>query len=156
MRFVIPVKEFKNMKAPSDFEIERGIKRCYCQVAVSNLPDHIRNYILPHAEEGGPSEEQIMKWMDDSPSLFHLLSAPITIHADSFVFDNRKHKVIFEFKDNETQGIILGGKVLATLLEYRKPYSANTPDGEIYVELEFFKGLRKEEIEKIASLRTIN
>ena len=154
MRFVIPVKEFKNMTLPTESKELQSIKRCCCYAAVSNLPSHLRDHILPSSFEGGPSEEQVTSWMDMSPASFHLYAPPVVIHADSFVFDNRKGKVTFELNDPDSHGIILGGTVLSTLLEYRKPYSSNTPDGDYYVELEFLSGLTKEHLSSLASFRS--
>lgn len=154
MRFTIPVKEFKNMTLPTECKELQSIKRC-CYASVSNLPDHLRGHILPQAFENGPTEEQVTSWMDMSPARFHLYAPPVVIHADSFVFDNRKGKVTFELNDPGIHGIILGGAVLSALLKYRKPYSVNTPDGELYVELEFLNGLTKEQLSSFVSLRSL-
>ncbi|MBQ3010715.1 MAG: hypothetical protein IJA20_08655 [Methanocorpusculum sp.] len=155
MRFVIPVKEFKNMTLQAKSKEPQSIKRCCCYAAVSNLPDHLRDYILPQASECALDEEQVTSWMDLSPARLHLYASPIVIHTDNFVFDNRNGKVTFELSDPNTHGIILGGTVLSALLRHRKPYSSNTPDGEMYIELEFLTGLSREQISSFVAFRSL-
>lgn len=157
MKFMLPVLEFKNMKAPSPYETDWKIKRCICYAAISNIPEHLRDYVIPDIPvPAEPSVEKITSMLHNTPRFFHLYAPTITIHASSFVFDNRKNKLFFELPDLSTDGIILGQNTIAAVLENRLPYSANTPDGEVYVELEMLKGLNRSEIDKLAMMRSLD
>lgn len=149
MIFEMPAKEFKNVTLNVDGD-DKGHKRCYCYVPVSSIPAHLRNYIV--AVEETPSIEKIAEWMDSAPQKFHLLAPKVVLHTAKFVFDNRKNKLSFELEE-EHQGVICGSNTLVAVLTNRTEFSANTPDGEVYVELELLKGLDKDEVSMVGEQR---
>lgn len=153
MKFIFPVKSFRNMNP--NISYNTNYKRCYGYTAISQLPEHLKNYILPVSQQEKLPEDKILEWLKDSPKKFHYLVPTITIHTSQFVYDNRKGKITFELINPETDGIILSGSALKVILNNRQEYSANTPDGEVYIEFEFLSGFNKEEIEKMVLARQI-
>lgn len=149
----MPAKEFKNVTLNVDGD-DKGHKRCYCYVPVSSIPAHLRNYIV--AVEETPSIEKIAEWMDSAPQKFHLLAPKVVLHTEKFVFDNRKNKLSFELENIEYQGVICGANTLLAVLGNRKEHSSNTPDGEVYIELELLKGLSKEEVDMVSAADCIS
>ena len=153
MRFVFPVKSFRNLDPNLNLNTE--YKRCFGYAAISQLPEHLKDFILPLSHQEKPTEDKILEWLKNSPKDFHYLLPTITIHTSHFVYDNRKGKITFDLINPETDGIVLNGNALKVILDNIKEYSANTPDGEIYVEFEFLSGLDKAEIEQLVSTRQI-
>lgn len=151
MVFIMPAKEFKNLTLNHE-DKESNRKRCYCYVPVSSIPAHLRNYVVD-AEDETLSVERIADWFEYEPEHFHLLAPKIILHTKRFVFDNRKNKLKFELNDLEYEGVIGGFNALLAVLDNRKDCSSDTPDGEVYIELELLNGLSKEEVKKIAEMR---
>lgn len=154
MRFVFPVKSFRNLNP--NLNENKEYKRCFGYAAISQLPEHLKDYILPLSHQENPTENNLLEWLKGSPKDFHYLLPTITIHTSHFVYDNRKGKIMFDLIDPETDGIILRGNALKVILDNRQEYSANTPDGEIYVEFEFLSGLDKAEIDQLVSIRQLD
>ena len=151
MIFIMPAKEFRNMTLNPE-DKDSGRKRCYCYVPISSIPAHLRNYVVG-VEEEQPAIDKIAEWMEHEPEHFHMLAPKLVLNTSRFVFDNRKNKLKFELEDLETQGVICGANTLLAVLDNRKECSSDTPDGEVYIELEILSGLSKEEIDKIVEMR---
>jgi len=151
MIFTMPAKEFKNLTLnPEDKESNR--KRCYCYIPVSAIPAHLRNYVVGVNEEP-LSVERIAEWFEHEPEQFHLLAPKVVLHTEKFVFDNRKNKLKFELNDLECEGVIGGFNTLLAVLDNRTESSSDTPDGEVYIELELLSGLSKDEVDIVIEQR---
>ena len=154
MVFTMPAKEFKNLTLSPEDDAA-GRKRCYCYVSVSNIPAHLRACVVGEVEER-PSVEQIAEWLETKPKQFHLLAPKVVLHTEKFVFDNRKNKLSFELENIEYQGVLCGGNTLLAVLDNRKECSSDTPDGEVYIEMELLKGLSKEKVDMVVEQRKID
>lgn len=152
-RFELPVNNFRNMK--SLFEEDKNIKRCYCYVAITDLPDGLKICIKKVDDIEDFQTEKIIHIMESNSENLHLYAPKIVINADKYVFDNRKNKLTVEIDIEKNQGVIYGAITLYTVLANKNSIFGNTPNGKMYVELELFMGLSDLDIENIELLRRL-
>lgn len=152
-RFEFAVSNFRNMK--SLFEEDKNIKRYYCYVAITDLPDGLRTCIKKIDDIEEFQTEKIINIMETNPENLHLYAPKIVINANKCVFDNRKNKLTIEIDIEKNQGVILGVTTLYTVLANKNNIFGNTPNGKMYIELELFTGLSDLDIENIKLLREL-
>lgn len=158
IRTKFKVKEFKNMKYSSLFPSKPNPQRpevghYYCYTAMADIPSILGQFILFPDDMELPEEGEIETMMMDSPVMFHLRAPKILLHVGRAVFDNRSDMVSLEISFENHEGIVLGKNTLFAILENRDNFIPDTPDGNVYVELEIISGLSYEEVLKLKDFR---
>lgn len=151
MKLFLPVKTVRTMRNPEFIDdCLPEIKRTFCYIEVKDIPATFRNYV--RQEEIDPKiKETVTQLLFSEPEHFHLYFRPITICVDKAIHDNRKKKIFVEIdKNNPNRGIMIGAEILEVILEHREDLQE-----EVYVELEFIRGLDSSDVKQLITLRGV-
>lgn len=151
MKLFLPVKNVRVLEDPIDYADEIPIKkRTFCHIEAKDIPATFRNYVRQE-EIDLKIKETVTQLLFSEPKHFHLYFRPITICVDKAIHDNRKKKIFVEIdKNNPNRGIMIGAEILEVILEHREDLQE-----EVYVELEFIRGLNSSDVKQLITLRGV-
>ncbi len=92
--------------------------------------------------------KEIVKTLQDEPDRFHERNRGITLVADDFTYDDKKHEVVIELADETLHGVVDGAHTLDAVLKTQQDLREN--GGGAFLFVKTITGIDADQIAEIA------